>query len=204
MIDCHTKRMLINSNGQNYRPCLFKFSLAQRCPGLSDQGMSRTLLCHGLDSRGEQPHWGSWCIRCFSTSLWLPKCSRRCCMDAITEIYSWALGWAVEGLCLSPLWLRKNGLWDALFLSFLCLLFSIALCSEWWKKVNQLQWFQQSFKYTVGSNAGLQMPGLFQHYSTSWTAEKENSRSVYKLEKLNSWRARRVGREHAGAEGRRR
>lgn len=128
---------------------------AQCCQQLSDQGMSRSLLCHGSDSSRKQPH----------QVLLSPS-----------EAAQMQLGiMHGQGLCLSPFYLRKKWPLRCYFPLFFLLTFLL----ERQKKVNQLQWFQQSFKHTVGSNAGFQMPGLFRHYSTSWTAEKGNSNSNF-------------------------
>lgn len=104
-----------------------------------------------------------------------PKCSWGCCTGTIKGPSSWALGWAEEGLSLSIFVWGKNWPPRCSFPHFS--LFALLDCSvlREAKKVNQLQWFQQPFKHTGGSNAGFRMPGLFQHYSTSWTAEKGNS-----------------------------
>lgn len=105
---------------------------AQCCQQLSDQGMSRSLFCHGLDSSREQPH------------------QMLLCPSEAAQMQPGDNAWTPSKGCVSlhSIW-GINGPWDALLLSFFCLLFSIAVCSERKKKVNQLQWFQQSFTQLV-------------------------------------------------------
>lgn len=169
----------------------------------SDQGMSRCLLCHGLDSRREQPRQGS-CHEVLLYPSGCPKCSWGCCTGTIKGPSSWALGWAVEGLSLSILFEEKIGLQDALFLAFPWLLFSIAVCSErqkWWINCND---FSSLSNTRV---VQMQVSECQACFSIIRLHEQQRKKTAIKFvscqEKLSSWRARRLGGEHAGTEGRR-
>lgn len=177
MIDCHKKSTLINSNGQSYKLCLLKFSLAQRCWALSAPLRPKEEQESALPGAGFQEGTASssaaparcGCPNAAGDAAWVPSKG---------PPSSRALGWVVEGIGLSPFCWRKK---CPLRYSFL--LFALLDCSVLRdaKKVKQLQWFQQSFKHRVSSNTGFQMLGLFLHYSTSWTAEKGNNNSICKM-----------------------
>lgn len=96
----------------------------------SEQGMSRSLLCHGLDSRKEQSHWGSCHVRWCSTPLWLPQCSWGCFMETIKGPSDWALEWAVSLLIL----LEGKMASEMLFSSLFSVCFSWLHCAQRGKK----------------------------------------------------------------------
>lgn len=99
----------------------------------SDQGMSRSLLCHGLDSRREQPHQGSCHIRCCST----PLAAQNAAGDAARvpskgpPAEYWGGLW--KG-CLSPFCLRKKLASKMLFSSLFSGCFSRLQCAQRGKK----------------------------------------------------------------------
>lgn len=106
---------------------------------------------------------------------------------------------------LSILFEEKNGLWDALFLSFLCLIFSAAVCSKRQKRWIKCNDFSSHANTQVAQMQVSRCQACFSIIQLHEQPRKETAmKFVNCQEKLNSWRARRVGGEHAGAEGRRR
>lgn len=133
-----------------------------------------------------------------------PKCSWGCCTGTIKGPSSWALGWAVEGLSLSILFEEKIGLQDVLFLTFLCLLFSIAVCSERQKRWINCNGFSSLSNTRVVQMQVSECQACFSIIRLHEQQRKETAiKFVSCQEKLSSWRARRLGGEHAGTEGRR-